>query len=141
MRQITRRVTVAILVVLALLLALGALPSYLKSGDPYYLTATPADGNHSAVDLSNASERRYEYAIGAVRDAEAETGVNVTETNVTGRSDPYWKGPVGLKESFTNSPFDEMDALRIQNESAVEGETVYATYNGTLYRLAVAQDP
>ena len=141
MRQITRRVTVAILVVLALLLALGALPSYLKSGDPYYLTATPADGNHSAVDLSNASERRYEYTIGALRDAEAEVGVNVTDRNATGRSDPYWEGPFGLKESFTNSPFDEMDALGLRNESAVEGETVYVSYNGTLYRLAVTQDP
>jgi len=141
MRPITRRVTIAILVVLALLLALGALPSYLKSGDPYYVTATPAPGNHTAVDLSNVSERRYEYTIGALRDAETETGVNVTDTNVTGRSAPYWKGPFGVKESFTNSPFDEMDALRLRNESAVEGDTVYVSYNGTTYRLAVTQSP
>ena len=60
MRPITRRVTIAILVVLALLLALGALPSYLKSGDPYYVTATPETGNHTAVDMTNVSERRYE---------------------------------------------------------------------------------
>lgn len=135
MRPITRRVTIAILVVLALLLALGALPSYLKSGDPYYVTATPAPGNHTAVDMTNVSERRYEYTIGALRDA-AGNG-----TNATGQSAPYWKGPVGFKESFTNSPFDEMDALAIRNASAAEGDTVYVTYNGTLYRLAVTQNP
>jgi hypothetical protein len=134
MRPITRRVTIAILVVLALLLALGALPSYLKSGDPYYVTATPATGNHSAVDMTNASERRYEYVTGALRDATADG------TNATGQSGPYWKGPFGFKESFTNSPFDEIDALAIRNASAAEGDTVYVTYNGTLYRLAVTQN-
>jgi hypothetical protein len=132
MRPITRRVTIAILVVLALLLALGALPSYLQSGDPYYVTATVAEGNHTAVDVTDLSERRYEYTSAALDDADG-SGPGVSE--------PYWKGPFGVKESFTNSPFDEIDALRLREASAADGDGVYVSRNGTLYRLAVTQDP
>ena len=34
-----------------------------------------------------------------------------------------------------------MDALAVRNASAAEGDTVYVTYNGTLYSLAVTQNP
>jgi hypothetical protein len=131
MRQITRRVVVAALVVVGLLLALGALPGLLKSGDPYYLTATATDGNHPAVNVSEFPERRYTYTLGAIADAD----------NGTGQSDPYWRGPVGIKEPFTHSPFDELDALRVRNGSAAANDTVYVMHNGTLYRLAVTQNP
>jgi len=45
MRPIARRVTLGPVAVLLLLLALGAVPGYFESGDPYRLTATPVDGN------------------------------------------------------------------------------------------------
>jgi hypothetical protein len=140
-RTITRNTLLVILAVVALLLALGALPSYLRSGDPYYVVATtvPADagpqGNDSAVDAANLSERRFPYATGAIAAA----------GNGTARSDPYWRGPFGLKESFTHSPFDEFDALVQGNPNATEtvGEEtrVYAETNGTRYRLLITQTP
>lgn len=167
MRPITRRVTLAILAVLVVLLALGALPSYLKSGEPYYLTATPVDAelkenqshSQSAINASELSPRRYEYTTGALADAESKNAPGNTSRNasgnVTGVSGPYWKGPVGFKEAFANSPFDELSALRQRNASAAvdddggdgdgekdgNGNSVYVIQNGTLYRLAVTQTP
>jgi len=132
MRQITRRVTLALLVALALLLALGALPSYLQTGDPYYLTATPADGNHTAVDASLLNTDRYPYASAALADA---------APNRAGRSDAYYRGPFGLKGAFTHSPFDEVAAVGARNASAVDRDGVFVRQNGTLYRLAVTQEP
>jgi hypothetical protein len=132
MRQITRRVTFALLVALALLLALGALPSYLQTGDPYYLTATPADGNHTAVDASLLTTDRYPYASAALADA---------APNRSGQSDAYYRGPFGFKGAFTHSPFDEVDAVRARNASAVDADGVFVRQNGTLYRLAVTQEP
>jgi len=49
MRPITRNLVVGLLVVTVLLLALGAAPSLLRSGDPYYVTATPAEGAPGAA--------------------------------------------------------------------------------------------
>ncbi|MCT9095466.1 hypothetical protein [Haloarchaeobius sp. HME9146] len=112
--------------VVVLLLALGALPSLLQSGDPYYVTATEVDTDHAAVEASNLSERRYEYVFGALDD---------------GRSSAYYKGPFGVKEAFSNSPFDEFSALRTWNAEAVEGDTVYVQRNGTIYRLGITQSP
>lgn len=136
-RTITRNAIVVILAVVALLLALGALPSYLKSGDPYYVTATTADAPAGAVNVSNLSERRFEYSTTAVTTAAAGDG--------TGRSDPYWRGPFGLKEGFSHSPFDEFDALTRDYPNAtgrVDDDTrVYAALNGTTYRLDIAQTP
>lgn len=136
-RTITRNAIVVILAVVALLLALGALPSYLKSGDPYYVTATTADAPAGAVNVSNLSERRFEYSTTAVTTAAAGDG--------TGRSDPYWRGPFGLKEGFSHSPFDEFDALTRDYPNAtgtVDDDTrVYAALNGTTYRLDITQTP
>ena len=135
MRTITRNAVIVILAVVALLLALGALPSYLKSGDPYYVTATTADATE-AVNVSNLSERRFEYTTAAVAAAAAGDG--------TGRSDSYWRGPFGLKEGFTHSPFDEFDALTrdYPNATAAGDDTrVYAALNGTTYRLDITRAP
>ncbi|WP_276270520.1 hypothetical protein [Haloarcula litorea] len=137
MRRVTRNFLLGVAVVLLALLALGALPSYLQSGDPYYLTATPAGnatagGNASAVNASALADRRYPYTTGALGNASADA---------SGRSAPYWRGPVGLKGAFTHSPFDELDALRQQYPDAVAGEGVRVRHDGTLYRLAVTQQP
>ncbi|PSP84784.1 hypothetical protein BRC83_04920 [Halobacteriales archaeon QS_1_68_17] len=130
MRPVTRNFLVGVLAVVALLLALGAVPGYLKSGDPHYLTATPADGPHPSVNASGFPAERYPYLTSALDSASA------TEP---GRSDPYWRGPLGLKGVFTHSPFDEVDAVRARNASAADGDAVYVTANGTLYRVAVAR--
>jgi len=156
MRRVTRNFLLAVGVILLLLLALGAVPSYLKSGDPYYLTATPVgdangtatdgtggstatpgatatpEANDSVVDVAALSERRYPYATTALTNASA---------NTTGQSDPYWRGPVGVKGAFTHSPFDEYDSLVQQYPEAVEGDGVLVRQGGTVYRLAVTQDP
>lgn len=124
MRRVTRNLILGILAVLVLLLALGALPGLLKSGDPYYVTATPAspasDSNATAqaVDGANLSERAYPYTTEALENVTAEE---------PGRSDPYWRGPVGFKEAFTHSPFDEMNALREQHPNATVGEGVFVS--------------
>jgi hypothetical protein len=142
MRPVTRNFLLAMGVIVVLLLALGALPGFLKSGDPYFLTATPvengtnasvanaslADG--SAVDAANLSERRYPYTTAALSNA---------TVDATGQSDPYWRGPIGLKGAFTHSPFDEMDALTQQFPAATDGDGVVVAHDGSLYRLAVTQ--
>lgn len=132
MRRVTRNLVFALLVIVALLLALGALPSYLKSGDPYYLTVTPVATNHTAANVSDLPADRYPYTTTALANA---------STNESGRSDPYWKGPVGFKGAFTHSPFDEYEALAQQHPDAVDGETVYVRQNNTVYHLTVTQQP
>ena len=129
MRRVTRNAVVLLLVVVVGLLALGALPGLLKSGDPYYVTANPVNasevGNASAaVAVGDLSERRYPYTTEALRN---------------GTSEPYWRGPWGLKGTFTHSPFDEVSALSGRNAAAAQGEGVLVSDNGTLYRVAVGQ--
>lgn len=136
MRQVTRNFILGLFAVLVLLLALGALPGLLKSGDPYYVTAAPA--NHvdatnetsQAVDGANLSERSYPYTTEALASATADE---------PSESDPYWRGPVGLKEAFTHSLFDEVNSLRVQHPNATVDEEVLVQRNGTLYRVAVTQ--
>ncbi|SEO93698.1 hypothetical protein SAMN04487948_10879 [Halogranum amylolyticum] len=125
MRRVTRNLLVGIGLVVVALLALGALPSYLGTGDPYYLTAETADRTNESVetvDVSNVSARRYPYLTGALED---------------GRSDGYRKGPLGLKGSFTHSPFDEFDSLVVQNPDARDGDAVLVEYKGERYRVEV----
>ncbi|QLH80409.1 hypothetical protein [Halosimplex pelagicum] len=139
MRRVTRNAVLLILGVMVALLALGALPSLLASGDPYYVTAEPVAGNGSAdgsgaaainasaaVNGSALSERQYPYTTQALRN---------------GTSDPYREGPWGFKEAFTHSPFDERSALTARNATAVSESGVLVSYNGTLYRVAVGQRP
>jgi hypothetical protein len=102
-RPITRRAILGFFVVVLALLALGALPSLLGSGEPYYLTATPTDADGPAVNVTGLSERRYPYLTAAIE---------------SGRSDAYRRGPVGLKEAFSHSPFDERQGLVARNPDA-----------------------
>ncbi len=142
MRTRTRNFILGIFVVIGLLLALGAVPGLLKSGDPYHVTATPVDtwdgpnttvgDNATAVNISLLTEQRYPYSREALDD---------TSGNETGLSTSYWKGPVGFKESFTHSPFDEMTALTQDNpEANTTDGGVYVHDNRTVYLLAVTQD-
>lgn len=136
MRRITRNAILVILAAVALLLALGALPSFLKSGDPYYVVATSAAPPNETVNVSNLSERRYEFTTAAVA-AAADNG--------TGRSEPYWDGPFGLKDGFSHSPFDEFDALTRDHPNATEtvgnDSRVYVADNTSVYRVVITQTP
>lgn len=128
MRPVTRNVLLAILATGAVLLALGAVPSALRSGDPYYLTATPVE-NRTALNASTLSERRYPYTTAALADAGSST---------PGRSGAYWRGPFGLKESFSHSPFDELNALEQFDTATGEGGP-YVRHADTVYRLEVVR--
>ncbi|WP_254537073.1 hypothetical protein [Halomarina litorea] len=132
MRAVTQNFLLGLLAVVVLLLALGALPSLLASGDPYYLVATEVDdGDRTAVDVGNFSERRFPYTTRAIE---------------TGRSEAYYDGPVGIKESFTHSPFDELDALEQRDRDAdnrdagaVNGSTAFVRKSDTVYRLELVR--
>ncbi|WP_117594291.1 hypothetical protein [Haloprofundus halophilus] len=124
MRPITRRVLALVVLLAVGLLALGALPSYLGTGDPYYLTAEETDASGPAVNVTDFSGQRYPYLSTALAE---------------GRSEGYQKGPFGLKESFTHSPFDERDALTTQNPDAERDGRVLVEYDGTRYWVAVEQ--
>lgn len=124
MRSVTRNLLVAIAVVTLALLALGALPSYLGSGDSYHLTVEPADRDGPAVNTTGLSERRYPYLSAAFASDD-------------GRSGPYQRGPFGLKESFTHSPFDEVDALAARGPNATIEDGVRIERDGEMYVVAV----
>lgn len=126
MRRVTRIVLLAILGTGVSLLALGAVPSYLAAGEPYYLTVTPAaDG--PGINTSNLSQRRYPYLFDAL-------------SNSTNRSKSYRKGPYGFKESFSHSPFDELEALRgLASANATKDGAVYVVHDGVRYRVEVTQ--
>jgi hypothetical protein len=126
MRRVTRNLLVAIALVIVALLALGALPSYLGSGDPYYLTAEPIETEAPAVDVNNASGRRYPFLTSALASDD-------------GRSDPYRTDSYGIKEWFTHTPFDELDALRRQMPEAATDDGVRVRHGGTVYRVEVVR--
>ena len=132
MRPITRNVIVGLAVVLVLLLALGAVPSLLRSGNPYYLEATVTDAPAGVepVNASTLSERRFPYTFGAVGAATVDT---------PGRSEAYYRGPVGVKGAFTHSPFDELGAYEEQYSGAVTAEGTYVRLENTTYRLALVE--
>jgi hypothetical protein len=131
MRTVTKQALYIIAAVVVLLLALGALPGLLKSGDPYYVTATAADpGEATPLNATALPGNRYPYTTAAVGSASADA---------PGRSEPYWRGPVGLKGAFTHSPFDEYDALTRQHPNATVDGRLYASHNGTVYRLHIVQ--
>ncbi|WP_224448456.1 hypothetical protein [Haloprofundus salilacus] len=125
MRPITRRV-LALLVLLSLgLLALGALPSYLGTGDPYYLTVEETSASGPAVNVTAFSAQQYPYLSTALEE---------------GRSEGYQRGQFGLKEPFTHSPFDERDALATRRPDAERDGRVLVEYDGTRYWVAVEQE-
>jgi hypothetical protein len=102
-RRNVRRGAAGLVLAVVALLALGALPATLGSGDPQYMTATPTDADGPAVNVTDLPEQRYPYLTAAL---------------ASGRSDPYRTGPYGLKEAFTHSPFDEREALVARNPDA-----------------------
>ncbi|OYR53137.1 hypothetical protein DJ71_27885 [Halorubrum sp. E3] len=108
------------------MLALGALPSYLGSGDPYYLTVEPIETNGTAADVNNVSDRRYPFLIGAIESED-------------GRSAGYQTGPYGVKEWFTHTPFDEVDALTQQVPEAAVDDGVRVRRDGQAYYVEVGQ--
>lgn len=109
MRSVTRNAALLVGIVLVGLLALGALPSYLGTGDPYYLVVEETEADGAAVDVTNVSERRYPYLTDALASDD-------------GRSEPYREGPYGIKEHFTHTPFDEVSALADRIPEAVAGD-------------------
>jgi len=130
MRRRTKLAVLAIFGVVTLLLALGALPGFIKAGDPYYMTATPVE-ERTAVNATDLDERRYPYTSAAVAAA---------TTDEVGESAPYWKGYVGFKEAFTHSPFDELTALQQRSTAAVDGpDAVFVRVGDGYYRLTISQ--
>jgi hypothetical protein len=123
-RPITRRAILGFVAVCVCLLALGALPSLLGSGDAYYLTATQTEDEGPAVNVTGLSERRYPYLTAAIE---------------SGRSDPYQQGPFGLKESFTHSPFDEEEALFTRNPDASRDGGIVVVDGDDRYLIEVVQ--
>jgi hypothetical protein len=141
MRQVTKGTVSVIAGAVVVLLALGALPGLLKSGDPYYLTATPVDeggtdtseaGNLTTVNATALPADRFPYTSAALAEAADENGT-------AGRSSPYWRGPVGLKGAFTHSPSDERDALSRRVPGAVTGRDIYVSHGGSVYRLRIVE--
>lgn len=128
MRRVTRNLIVVIALVVVGLLALGALPGYLGTGEPYQLVVEPTDDEGPAVNVTDVSERRYPYLTGAL-------------ASDNGRSEGYQTGPYGLKESFTHTPFDEVDALsqRVPEAAVAEGR-VRIEYEGNRYYATVTQE-
>lgn len=123
MRRNTRRLVIVLVLVGVGLLALGALPSYLGTGDPYYLTATETSESGPAVNATDLPEHRFPY---------------LTEALATGRSEGYQTGQWGFKESFTHTPFDEIDALAAREPDARVGKrAVLVEYKGERYRIEV----
>jgi hypothetical protein len=128
MRPVTRNLFIAIAVVAVALLALGALPSYLGSGDPYYLTAEPIETAEPTANATGISERRYPYLTDALASDD-------------GRSEGYQTGPYGLKESFTHTPFDEVEALVRRAPGAATDGGVRVERGGQTYYVEVTQSP
>jgi hypothetical protein len=125
-RDVTRRAVAALCLCLLALLALGALPAHLGSGDPHYMTVTPTNESGPALNVTDLPERRYPYLTGALA---AEDG----------RSEPYRTGRFGLKESFAHSPFDEYDALVQRDPDVAEDGTALVVYRGQRYAVEVVR--
>lgn len=130
MRRIMRNALVGVGVVVLLLLALGALPSYLGSGELYYLEVTPTDDDGAAVDIETLSERRYPYLTAAVAADD-------------GRSDGYQRALGSFKDAFTHTPFDEHDALKqLEPEAARDGgDRVIIHLDDERYSVDIVSEP
>jgi|GEM_PF-127646 hypothetical protein len=164
MRRVTRNFLLAMGVVVVLLLALGALPSYLRSGDPYYMTATPVgevgNGTANATGASGPATPGATATPGGTATVTAENASVVdadalserrypyttealanASADSPGQSTAYYRGPIGIKGAFTHSPFDEYDSLAQQYPGAVDGDAVRIQQDGIVYRLAVTREP
>ena len=132
MRPITRKFAYGLVGLVVFLLALGAVPSLLGSGDPYYLLAEPTadDGpayNLTAEGTDDLTQRRFQYFVAAT---------NASDN----RSAPYREGPIGLKESFSHSPFDELESFRgFAPANATTNDAVFVEFEGERYRVELVR--
>lgn len=144
MRRRTRNVILGVVGVLAILIGIVVVLTSIGTGDPYYVTAEQVDGtageDGSAADETPAtvngtalSDRRFPY----VTEALSRVG---TGDDATGRSSPYRTGPIGLKEAFSHSPFDELDALRQRNPNATVGDDVRLRRANATYRIGIIRE-
>ena len=129
MRRIMRNALLLTGFVVVALLAVGAVPSYLGSGETHYLEATPTDEAGAAVNATAISARRFPYLTTAV-------------TADDGRSEGYQRALGGYKTWFAHSPFDEFDALQRLDSEAVrdDGDRVLVTHEGDRYSVAIDTD-
>lgn len=141
MRRVTRNFIIALLVGLGILLSLGALPGYVQTGDPYHLEATVAAEDGPAVDFENLSDRRFPYTFEALS---AHGMADATSETTTGRSSAYYAGPLGIKEWFTHTPFDEFGEYETRSTNAVDrhsdgldGDVAYVSADGVRYRIEI----
>ena len=130
MRPLMRNALLAVGLVVVLLLALGAVPSYLGSGDYYYLEATETDDDGTAVDVEELSEQRYPYLTSALAADD-------------GRSDGYQRALGDFKDAFTHTPFDEFDSFEQLEPDAVrdDGDRVIIAVDGDRYSLTIVTEP
>lgn len=130
MRRLMRNALLLVGLVALVLLALGALPGYLGSGEVYYLEVTPSDDDGTALNATGISERRYPYLTEALGAAD-------------GRSAGYQRGLGGLKQWFTHSPFDEYDAIaqREPNATRAGGDRLLVEYETERYVVDVVSTP
>jgi hypothetical protein len=143
MRPVARNLILAILGVVVVLLALGAVPSLVETGDPYYVEATPVDESGPAITADNFSEQRFPYTFEALNAAAAGED--------PARSEAYYTGPGGVggfKEAFTHTPFEEFDEFEARNGEAIQrgadspvGDVVFVDYEGQRYRLEIVRVP
>ena len=129
MRRIMRNALLVVGLVVVGLLALGALPGYLGSGEYYYLEATATDDDGAAVDVESISERRYPYLTAALAANDS-------------RSEGYQRGLGRFKDSFTHSPFNEVDALQQLEPAAVrdDGEGVVINHESGRYHVTIVEE-
>ena len=130
MRPLMRNALLAVGLTAVLLLALGALPGYLGTGEYYYLEATDTDDDGIAVDVAELSEQRYPYLTAALA---AEDG----------RSTGYQRALGGFKDAFTHSPFNELDSLQQLEPNAIrdEGDRVIIDLDGDRYSVTIVSEP
>ncbi len=128
MRRIMRNALVVVALVVVVLLALGAVPSLLGSGDYYYLEVTATDDDGSAIDAAELSENRYPFLMSALAADD-------------GRSAGYQRGPGEFKEWFTHSPFDELDSFSQLNENATrdDGDRAIVDFQGERYSVEIVR--
>ena len=124
-----RNALIAVGLVVVLLLALGAVPGYLGSGEQYYLEVSPTDDTGTAANVTDISERRYPYLT---------TALNADD----GRSEGYQRALGDFKDAFTHTPFDEHSALQQLEPDAARdgGERVIVERNGQRYSVDIVSE-
>ena len=129
MRRIMRNALVIVGLVLVALLALGALPGYLGSGEYYYLEVTATDDRGEAVDVEGISERRYPYLTTALAADD-------------GRSEGYQRALGGFKDAFTHSPFNELEALQRSEPGSIrdDGDRAVIDRDGDRYSVTIVSE-